>query len=200
MAKSRAQQAAIAISMKKAGKKPKSAQNGMEYSDLSDEEKKKLRSDRRKGNIVSAIINLPRFIGSKAKKVKEAGDEASAKIPKGAGKEVTKANIKKIADMIKNRFAKKEMQEGGKVVKQEDVSKLVKELMSKIGKANRNLSKAQAISQAFGKDMKKLTEEDVKKIKEVIDKNKNTSKIPDIKFGKGSSTKSKRKEQTEKDK
>ena len=48
--------------------------------------------------------------------------------------------------------------------------------------------------------MKKLTEEDVKKIKEVIDKNKNTSKIPDIKFGKGSSTKSKRKEQTEKDK
>ena len=71
MAKSRAQQAAIAISMKKAGKKPKSAQNGMEYSDLSDEEKKQLRSDRRKGNIVSAIINLPRFIGSKAKKVKK---------------------------------------------------------------------------------------------------------------------------------
>ena len=63
---------------------------------------------------------------------------------------MTKANIKKIADMIKERFAKKEMQEGGKVVKKEDVSKLVKELMSKIGKANRNLSKAQAISQAFG--------------------------------------------------
>ena len=200
MAKSRAQQAAIAISMKKAGKKPKSAQNGMEYSDLSDEEKKKLRSDRRKGNIVSAIINLPRFIGSKAKKVKEAGDEASAKIPKGAGKEVTKANIKKIADMIKNRFAKKEMQEGGKVVKQEDVSKLVKELMSKIGKTSGKLSKAQAISQAFAKAPKKLTQEEIKKIKEVIDKDKDTSLISDIKFGKGSSTKSKRKEQTEKDK
>ncbi len=127
MAKSRAQQAAIAISMKKAGKKPKSAQQGMEYSDLSDEEKKKLRSNRRKGNIVSAIINLPRFIGSKAKKVKAEGDEASAKIPKGAGKEVTKANIKKVAktaaDMIKKRFEKKNMQEGGKVEKQEDVSK-----------------------------------------------------------------------------
>tara|TARA_R100001224_G_scaffold113546_1_gene99337 strand:- start:3569 stop:4189 length:621 start_codon:yes stop_codon:yes gene_type:complete len=204
MAKSRAQQAAIAISMKKAGKKPKSAEKGTKYSDLSDEEKKKLRSDRRKGNIVSAIINLPRFIGSKAKKVKQAGDDASAKIPKGAGKEVTKANIKKVAktaaDMIKKRFAKKNMQEGGKAVKKEDVSKLVKELMSKIGKTSGKLSKAQAISQAFGKGLKKLTEEDVKKIKEVIDKDKDTSTIPDIKFGKGSSTNSKRKESTVKPK
>ncbi len=196
MAKSRAQQAAIAISMKKAGKKPKSAEEGTKYSDLSDEEKKQLRSDRRKGNIVSAIINLPRFIGSKAKKVKAEGDEASAKIPKGAGKEVTKANIKKVAktaaDMIKKRFAKKNMQEGGKVEKQEDVSKSVKELMSKIGKTSGKLSQAQAISQAFAKGPKKLTQEEIKKIKEVIDKDKDTSTIPDIKFGKGSSTKLKR--------
>ena len=204
MAKSRAQQAAIAISMKKAGKKPKSAEKGTKYSDLSDEEKKKLRSDRRKGNIVSAIINLPRFIGSKAKKVKQAGDDASAKIPKGAGKEVTKANIKKVAktaaDMIKKRFAKKNMQEGGKAVKKEDVSKLVKELMSKIGKTSGKLSKAQAITQAFLKAPKKLTQEEIKKIKEVIDKDKDTSTIPDIKFGKGSSTNSKRKESTVKPK
>lgn len=77
--------------------------NKINYSQLSKEQQKKLRSNRRKGNIIKAFINLPQFIGSKAGKAIAAGNVAESIIPKGEGKRVTKENLKKLFDAIKTK-------------------------------------------------------------------------------------------------
>jgi|5_EtaG_2_1085323.scaffolds.fasta_scaffold04487_4 hypothetical protein len=129
MAKSKAQQAAIAISMKSKGKKPKSGVKGMKYSNggknetperkeldrktfknKSEEDKQKLfdetkedRRKRRKGAALAFLLNPARFLGEKAGKAIREGKAATQNLPKGIGREVTRSNVNKLLDAIKQK-------------------------------------------------------------------------------------------------
>ena len=129
MAKSKAQQAAIAISMKSKGKKPKSGRKGMKYSNggknetpkrkeldrktfknESEEVKQKLfdatkedRRKRRKGASLAFLLNPAKFLGTQAGKAIEEGKAATQNLPKGIGREVTRSNVNKLLDAIKQK-------------------------------------------------------------------------------------------------
>lgn len=129
MAKSRAQQAAIAISMKSKGKKPKSGVKGMKYSNggknetperkeldrktfkkESEEVKQKVfdatkedRRKRRKGAALAFLLNPAKFLGAQAGKAIKEGKAATQNLPKGIGREVTRSNVNKLLDAIKQK-------------------------------------------------------------------------------------------------
>ena len=129
MAKSRAQQAAIAISMKSKGKKPKSGVKGMKYSNggknetpkrkelnrktfknESEEVKQKVfdatkedRRKRRKGAALAFLLNPAKFLGTQAGKAIKEGKAATQRLPKGIGREVTRSNVNKLLDAIKQK-------------------------------------------------------------------------------------------------
>ena len=86
MAKSRAQQAAIAISMKKAGKKPKSlpkAQKGISVKPTTDSTKYYEKVERKAYESAARNMNSPKYSDQAFKRAKQAGKDIDRQSKKG---------------------------------------------------------------------------------------------------------------------